>query len=126
MRQLHFVPETKEEGLREFQRNGWTLVDATYEPVNMLGPQLRDGVIIRDYALLRDDLLTLTPDRADSLILIKANVCRILQSKLTGDGFKVLNRGDVICFPSTRRQTILNYSFPRLLTVSSAHSPFMP
>jgi len=27
---------TKEVGLREFQRRGWLLVDATYEPVNKL------------------------------------------------------------------------------------------
>ena len=34
MKQLRLSPTTKEEGLREFQRSGWVLVDATYEPVN--------------------------------------------------------------------------------------------
>ena len=33
MLQLGFTPTTKEMGLREFQRRGWILVDATYEPV---------------------------------------------------------------------------------------------
>jgi hypothetical protein len=34
MKQLCVEPKTKDEGLREFQRRGWALIDATYEPVN--------------------------------------------------------------------------------------------
>jgi hypothetical protein len=34
MRQLGISPISKENGLLEFQRRGWVLVDATYEPVN--------------------------------------------------------------------------------------------
>jgi hypothetical protein len=37
-RQLGLSPVTKKDGLREFQRRGWVLVDATYEPVNQLNP----------------------------------------------------------------------------------------
>ena len=33
MRQLPVSPKSKEDGLRQFQRKGWLLVDATYEPV---------------------------------------------------------------------------------------------
>jgi hypothetical protein len=33
MKQIGFSPSNKEEGLREFQRRGWILIDATYEPV---------------------------------------------------------------------------------------------
>jgi len=51
----------------------------------------------------RDDLTSLIPDRATSLILIKTNVCRILEPKLTDDGFNVLNRGRVIYFPPSGR-----------------------
>jgi hypothetical protein len=40
-------------------------------------------------------------DRSTPLILIKANVCQILEPKLAHDGFNVLNRGRVIYFPST-------------------------
>src|SRR5262245_3929421 len=36
MKQLRFSASRKEDGLREFQRRGWVLVDATYEPVNHL------------------------------------------------------------------------------------------
>ena len=43
-------------------------------------------------------------DRSTPLILIKANVCRILEPKLAQDGFNVLNRGRVIYFPAWGRQ----------------------
>jgi hypothetical protein len=48
-------------------------------------------IIIRDYPLLRDDLASLLSDQSVPLVLIKKNVCRILQPKLVEDGFNVLN-----------------------------------
>src|SRR5207342_1950145 len=49
MKQLGVTPPLKEEGLREFQRRGWVLVDATYEPVDGLkNKKKRDAVMIRD------------------------------------------------------------------------------
>jgi hypothetical protein len=104
MKQLGLSPTTKEAGLREFQRSGWVLVDATYEPVNELPRPSRDRIIDRDYALLRDDLAALMSDRSTPLILIKENICRILEPKLARDGFNVLNRGRVIYFPASGRQ----------------------
>jgi hypothetical protein len=104
VRQLGLSPATKHEGLREFQRAGWILVDATYRPVNTRDLK-RDQVIDEDYPLLRDDLEKLTPDHSIPLVLIKANVCRILESKLTEeDRFKVVNKGAVIPFPSHGQQ----------------------
>ena len=53
MQQLGCRPKTKEEGLREFQRRGWVLVDATYEPVDGIkNKKERNEVIERDYPLL--------------------------------------------------------------------------
>jgi hypothetical protein len=104
MLQLGFTPITKESGLRQFQRRGWVLVDATYEPVNALSDAARDEVIARDYPLLHDDLTELMPDRSIPLVLITANVCRILEPKLAAGGFHVLNGGRVIYFPSTGQQ----------------------
>jgi hypothetical protein len=115
MKQLRLSPSTKKEGLREFQRSGWVLVDATYEPVNELTRSSRDKVIDRDYALLRDDLAALIPDRSIPLILIKENVCRILEQKLTEDGFNVLNGGSVIYFPATGRQKDFYRQFGAIL-----------
>jgi hypothetical protein len=104
MRQLRFSPLDKDTGLREFQRIGWTLVDATYEPVNGRTKRDRNSVIARDYPLLRDDLKTLTRDNSTPLVLIKANVCQLLERKLTQDNFNVINRGSPIYFPSHGRQ----------------------
>jgi hypothetical protein len=109
MRQLHLSAATKEDGLRQFQRSGCVLVDATYERVNKLSRSGRDRVIYRDYPLLRDDLANLMSGRVIPVVLIKANVCRILEPKLADDGFNVLNSGRVIYFPSNSRQK----EFPR-------------
>jgi hypothetical protein len=66
MKQLAFSPGSKEDGLKEFQRRGWILVDATYEPVNTPGisNRDRDDIIQRDYPLLRADLEGLLFDRS--------------------------------------------------------------
>ena len=52
--------------------------------------------------MLYEDLTKkLRCDRSTPLILIKANVCRILGPKLVQDGFNVLNGSDdIIPFPS--------------------------
>jgi hypothetical protein len=114
MRHLGISPMTKESGLREFQKKGWILVDATYEPVNKLTDKGRDEVIKRDYPLLFDDLASLTPDRLVPVILIKANVCRLLEHKLIQDGFDVLNHGIAIPFPVSGRQTEFREKFSAL------------
>jgi hypothetical protein len=115
MEQLDFASDAKESGLREFQRRGLVLVDATYEPVNTLSGAVRDGVIMRDYPLLRDDLIALLPDHSVPLILLKANVCRLLEPLLTEDGFNVLNKGRAIYFPSHGRQLDFHRQFCEVL-----------
>jgi hypothetical protein len=110
MRQLGVPSGTKEDGLRAFQQRGWVLVDATYQPVDKLGAR-RDAVIDRDYPWLRDDLTSLLAGRSVPLILIKANVCRRLEPKLIQDGFRVLNEGCVIRFPSTGNQNKFHEKF---------------
>ena len=104
MRVLEFSPPSKTTGLQYFQQRGWALVGATYEPVNKLSSPTRDEVIIRDYPLLRDDLVSLMPNRDAPVALIKTNVRRLLEAKLKEDGFNVLNRGRPIYFPSHGNQ----------------------
>src|SRR5580704_14683017 len=99
MKLLRCCCTQKSEGLSQFQQCGWILVDATYEPVNKLDGS-RDIILERDYQALHDDLIMLTTDRSVPLVLIKKNVCRLLEPKLAKDGFTVLNRGTVIPFPS--------------------------
>jgi hypothetical protein len=106
MRQLHVYPCTKQEGLRKFQQSGWVLVEATYKPVNIRGVsnRKRDAAILADYSVLKADLENLLSNRSTPLILIKANVCRVIGPKLLEDGFNVLNRAITVYFPSSGRQ----------------------
>jgi hypothetical protein len=115
MGEIGFSPATKEEGLRLFQAKGWFLIDATYEPVNTYKKWERDAAIGRDYPLLRDELVGLSPSRSIPIILIKENVCRVLEPKLLTDGFSVINRGNVVYFPSHSRQRQFHEKFGRIL-----------
>jgi hypothetical protein len=117
MKQLGIQPRTKSEGLREFQERGWVLVDATYEPVNGKSHD-RDLVITRDYPALCGDLKQLLADRWNEvpLALIKASVCKLLEPKLCGDGFKVLNKGRTIPFPSHGNQPIFDGRFREIVS----------
>jgi hypothetical protein len=115
MQQLRLSPLTKEGGLRGLQRSGWILVDATYQPVNTLSRSSRDSVIGRDYSLLLRDLRSLIPDQLTPLILIKANICRILGPKLEADGFNVVNRGRPIYFPASGWQKKFRRQFAEVL-----------
>jgi hypothetical protein len=117
MKQLPLSPSSKEMGLREFQQRGWILVDATYEPVNAFGSSKRDEVIERDYPLLRADLSSLIPDKSTPVVLIKTNVCRLLEPKLKQDGFNVLNRGRVIYFPAAGQQNEFQRQFKAILAM---------
>ena len=108
MRLLGVAPTTKVEGLKEFQRRGWVLVDATYEPIDKLRGQRRDAVIVCDYPLLRDDLMRFN---GAPLVLIKANVCKVLEPRLNADGFNVLNRGRAIYFPAHHWPKVFEQQF---------------
>jgi len=125
MKLLGISPSTKEEGLREFQQCGWVLVDATYEPVNGLKKEAdRNRVIERDYKLLVDDLDTLVPDRLAPLILIKKNVCELLEDKLIKDGFNVINHKNVVVFPFPgRNQKDFPQQFSEILEERRALQP---
>ncbi len=121
MVQLGISPITKAAGLLDFQNRGWVLVDATYQPVDKLTKDAghdRDQVIVRDYPLLREDLVSLIPDRSTPVVLVKANVCRILGPRLLNDGFIVLNKGRDIYFPSNGRQPDFKKRFAGILSGS--------
>jgi hypothetical protein len=117
MEQLGIKPKTKLEGLREFQNRGWVLVDATYEPVNAHDNRSRDLVIDGDYPKLCGDLKRLLSDRWSEvpLILIKANVRKLLEPKLNKDGFKVLNKGRSVYFPGSGRQRDFDRQFSEIV-----------
>jgi hypothetical protein len=105
---LEVSPKTKHEGLSEFAARGYLLIDATYTPVNIPGPKhLRDKAaavqIIKDLPFLVADLRQYAqPDTR--LLLVKANVCRLLAGQLVQAGFTVLNGDLVIPFPANGQQ----------------------
>jgi hypothetical protein len=115
LQRLNFSCATKEDGLLEIRRRGLILVDATYEPVNGMSSSARDRVIERDYPL---DLRSLSSDASLPLLLLKANVCKILDPKLTKDGFNVINRGRLIPFPSTGQRTKSKQEFVSVLAAA--------
>ena len=119
MEQLQYMPTSKENGLVAFQKRGWILIDATYEPVNRLSEKEADKIIVRDYPLLRDDLANLLSDRSAPVALLKANVCRLLDPLLTQDGFSVLNKGRAIYFPGTGRQRDFRRQFCAILKLAN-------
>jgi len=101
---LKFEPTTKAEGLSEFSRRGYVVVDAIYEPVNKLRPRERNARILRNYHKLTDDLRQVMGTRNPPIVLIKANICRLLEKKLKRDGFSVINHGLIVPFPGSGHQ----------------------
>ena len=98
-------PADKATGLAEFAKKGFLIVDASYTPVNHYKEgKDRDERIMIWYSSFVKDLLTLTPDKNTPLILVKANICRLMESPLKKEGFKVANERAVIPFPSTGQQ----------------------
>ena len=109
MLQAGIVTASKEDGLRQLQAKGWLLVDATYQPVDKRPD--RDDVILADYPQLRDDLAALAPER---IVLIKANVCRLLEPRLRADGFNVINDGRDVHFPANGWQPDFHREFAEI------------
>lgn len=101
---LNFKPKTKEEGLRKFCEQGYFLVDATYIPVNGLSNDKRNKIIEENYLELVKDLKKIINEKDIKIILIKKNVCRLLENQLLRDGFKVINKKILIPFPSRQWQ----------------------
>jgi hypothetical protein len=103
MTRLGISPGTKEEGLREFQRRGWVLVDATYEPVNK--SKRRDETILRDYPHLRDDLSRLLPDRSKRPVIVIRDRMRPARAEARGRRLQRRERRSTHLLPLSRQAT---------------------
>ncbi len=115
MKFIKFNPKDKQEGLAHFADSGYLIVDATYEPVNKLNGKMRDNKILENYENLIVDLKEMGDPKDISLILVKANICRLLEKRLIVDGFNVLNNGIVIPFPSTGQQNIFQIEIRKVI-----------
>jgi hypothetical protein len=98
------APNSKDEGLNSFAAQGFFLVDATYTPVNGLEDNERDATILRDFPLLVETLRKFSR-LGTKIVLVKSNVCRLLETKLREIGFNVLNQGTKIPFPGSGQQS---------------------
>lgn len=101
---LNFSPETKKDGLLLFQKTGHFLVDATYKPINKLRGRVRNEAIMADYESLLMEIKRLNSIKKPDIILVKANICKLLAKKLNSEGFNIKNENVVIPFPSTGQQ----------------------
>lgn len=115
MKALHYKPFDKRDGLNFFKNKGFFLVDATYKPVNHMKGRERNNTILADFNNLIDDLKKIDPNKKCPLILVKANVCRLLENKFTTEGFIALNKGHVIPFPSTGQQKRFHNEIGKIL-----------
>jgi hypothetical protein len=115
---LEIKPRTKDAGLREFAARGYLLIDATYSPVDHLKGRKRDDAILANLSKLLDDLRRyVTPET--QVIIAKANVCDLLDVRLTAAGINVINRGERIYFPSHSRQPQFREAVRRLLAIGA-------
>ncbi|MCB9147286.1 MAG: hypothetical protein H6641_00880 [Caldilineaceae bacterium] len=72
--------------------------------MNRLKGKARNDKILADFNNLIDDLEKIDSTQKTPLILVKANICRLLENRLASRGFIVLNKGIVVPFPSTGQQ----------------------
>jgi hypothetical protein len=105
----------KASGLRELMRRGIVVVDAIYEPVNSLSDDARDAKLVAAFPDLLSDIGDLIGTKAVPVVLIKANVCRLLEGPLRANGLNVINGGTVIYFPSSGRQPDFRRQFTEVL-----------
>ena len=90
--------ENKKEGLEEFQKRGYFLVDTTYEPVNNIRDDYkRNKKVINNIPSLINDLEEIfqragikQKGRVKIIIVIKP-ICRMLRGILKELGYKIIN-----------------------------------
>jgi len=99
MKLINVQPKTKEEGLQKLKEKGVLILNPTYTPVNKLSDREANEIILGEYQNFKKDLLRFNPKKNIPLILVKANICRLLEKPLVEDGFEVLNKGQMIPFP---------------------------
>jgi hypothetical protein len=101
---IPFVPSTKKDGLKEFARLGYLLVDSAYKPVNHLDNGERKEIILKEYPKLEEDLKGLIRENQTKIVIVGNGLRRILEDKLK-ENFYVINDGENVPFPLYRHRT---------------------
>jgi len=113
---LDIKPQTKDEGLRKFSEAGYLLVDPIYEPVDNISDKKADKLIMENYFFFIKDLKTIIGNTKNvKIILIKKNICTLLEKPLLTDGFNVVNNYEMIPFPLHYHMNSFSEKVRRLL-----------
>lgn len=104
MKLMNYGPDDKKDGLSEFKKKGYLLVDATYKQVNNLKGKERENTILSDFDNLVADLEEICSDKKVPIVLVKVNICRLLENRLIAKDFNIKNNGIEVPFPSTGQQ----------------------
>lgn len=108
MKIIKYKPLNKEKeyGLKKFQKKGFYLMDSTYRPIDKLLPKKRN-IFIKQSLNLNKLLLDPKKIRAERIpiLLIKKNVCQILNPYLAEKSFNVINNGVIVPFPAYGNQS---------------------
>ena len=99
------VPQTKREGLDNFKKDGYLLVDSIYKPINRYKKIDRIAALVENLPNLLEDLKSLKITKKTPIILISRRVLDIIGPLLVLDGKNVLNKGDLVPFPAYGRRT---------------------
>jgi hypothetical protein len=117
MKLFGYIPSDKKDGLEFFKSKGYLIVDATYKQVNSLTGDERNTAILSDFNNLVDDLERICPKKEIPIILVKANICRLLEERLTAKGFNVINNGAIIPFPAYGHQNRFHSEMNNILSI---------
>jgi hypothetical protein len=96
---IDFSPTNKDEGLKKLASEGYLLINPIYTPVNKLSDKEADKLILSNYENFKNDLRSIIGDKQIPIILVKSNICRLLEKPLLEDGFNVVNNGVLVPFP---------------------------
>jgi hypothetical protein len=84
--------------------------------VNKKKPRERNEAVLKALPELIDDLNRTLPAHRTKIVLVKANICRLLEKPLKNEGFNVANDGTVIPFPSSGQQAKFHRAIQKLFS----------
>ena len=91
---------SKKEGLKDFSKAGYFLIDSIYTPINKLSDKMANDRIKKNYHYFIADIKMISKDSTNiPLILIKKNIGKVLEDRLIKNGFFVLNYQSTLPFP---------------------------
>lgn len=94
----HLNEQIKLQGLKKFKETGYYIMDSVYEALSSeLAPKKKEVTILKNYDNLINDLKDISADKKHTpIILVKANIFSLFNSKLKNSGFNVINESIVV------------------------------